>query len=76
MLIGTKTYVIRIICPGKERVFVDMTPQIFEVLIRRKVKEGWDRGEDPMGERWETPMEAVRDLTKGLSDGEPYVITV
>jgi hypothetical protein len=58
------------------RVFVDLTPQINEVLWRSVVHQFWLHKDYPMSKQWDAPMEAVKELSKDLQDGEPYIITV
>lgn len=59
-----------------QRVFVDMTPQINKILWRMNVRVNWEGGKFPMKERFENPIEAVKELS-GTFDpekGEPYVL--
>ena len=61
------------------RVFVDITPQISEVLVRAQVGMRWDKGKYQMKDRWDKPEDAIKALTEshGKKDkGQPYVITI
>lgn len=58
-----------------QRVFVDSTPQISEVLIRARVRLGWDRDEYPMKEAFSSKIEAIKELLD-FREGQPYLMTI
>jgi len=58
-----------------QRVFVDITPQIMEVLTRARVRRQWNEGSYPMSDRWDDPIDAVKELSE-IHEGEPYIITI
>jgi hypothetical protein len=56
-----------------QRIFVDLTQQIYEVLLRARVRYQWIIGPYPLKDRFKTQMEAVKALMN-FREGEPYVI--
>ena len=58
-----------------QRVFVDSTPQIYEVLVRARIQRQWNDESYPMKDRFETPMDAVMSLSN-FTEGMPYIIRI
>lgn len=62
---------------GGQRVFVDSTPQIEEVLLRAAMNTLWEHPGFTFKKTYRNKMHAVRSLLKNLEGNfEAYIITI
>ena len=59
-----------------QRIFIDLTPELHRIYIKKRVELFWADAEYPMCEAFKTKAEAVNALVKEFKNGEPHVITI
>ena len=58
------------------RVFIDMSPELLQITIRKYVERIWDHPDMPASKNWVNKAEAIKALSQDNQPGEPYILTV
>lgn len=59
-----------------QRVFIDLPPNINDLLTRIRINRFWEHPQYPMKDMFESKEVAFTELTKSYKSTDPYIITV